>query len=42
MVASEDLEKFRVAGGNPGRGEGSDGISSSNGNLNLWIIYEIN
>ncbi len=29
MVASEDLEKFRFHRGNPGRGESSDGISSS-------------
>jgi hypothetical protein len=30
MVASEDLEKFRVAGGSPRREGGSDAISSSN------------
>jgi hypothetical protein len=29
MDASEDLEKFRVAGGSPGRRGGSDAISSS-------------
>ncbi len=31
MVASEDLEKFRVAGGNPGRGGGSDAYIAAAG-----------